>query len=736
MKHVILFCLLAASTLFTACSDDTDRPTPQNPVKYTVTGKVEKGPFIQGSIVAIQPLNENFVPTGEIYTTKIKNDEGAFDFPAHDFASPYALLSTKSNFFNEVTGYLSQGEIRLEAFVDLSDNTSVNLNLLTHLKAERVKKLVGTGMEFKEANKLAQKELLTQFGLQQYADTDATQYSITSGTKEAGALIVVSSAFLYRHSEPELTEYLSKLSQEFTAQGKLTDEMKKEYLDNCVHLDLDRISKNIIKRYQKAVGKEVTVPPLQYFVDWDGDGIAGNELGDGGEMQLAFEMDTLSVPVEGGTFRVKVNNNIPFTFTPAGNIPDSEITDGNFFKEAFNVSPIDYTRSIEDDHVVLTVNPAEGYFTTPSTLTVYSYDGNRKADLVIVQKGDKSQPALGNDGKTYLNGTLLSIAKTILRFHTMEALYTNTYASANGNTPFEAHTLGEGNSEINTAWKEVYVTLRNIRFFAKNAKDIIGDEFSANLAFLTASLYYEMAVLWENVMYAEDVFDVYDVDKAKPMKSNELFEWYENRLAGEIDRFGNKKNTFDETENYFLYSKDFPRMVLAKMYLYQHKYAEAKTLLQAIVTDGHYQLASSREAALQRNSPEMIWGYPNPAATNPTEVPDMPVRLDDFLAFATYTEVLLSLAECEYRSGNTDAAARYLQQVASKRNLNPTGDFLPSLKEVWKSELKGTGTYFAFLKRNGLATQELNIAEFRLIFPIPFQEIQFTPNLEQNPGYR
>lgn len=734
MKHVILFCLLVASTLFTACSDDTDRPTPQNPVKYTVTGKVEKGPFIQGSTINIQPLDENFAATGKIYTATIKNDEGAFDFPAQEFNSPYAKLSTDGYFFNEVTGKLSKGQIHMEALVDLSDKTTVNINLLTHLKTERVKKLLDTGMSFKEANTQAQKELLTNFGLQQYTATDASGFSITSGTKEAGALIVFSSALLYERSEAELTEYLSKLNQEFTAQGKLTDEMKKEYLDNCVQLDLDRINEHIIERY-RDLNKEVTVPPLQYFVDWDGDGIAGNELGDGGEMQLAFETDTLSVPVEGGTFRVKVNNNIPFTFTYPGMYP-GEIVAPGFFVDAFNVSPIDYTRSIEEDHVVLTVNPAKGYFTTPSTLTVYSYDGNRKADLVIVQKGDKSQPALKSDGIAYLNSVLFSTAKTILRFHTMEALYTHTYTSANGNTPFEMHTLDPGNSEINTAWKEVYVALRSIRLFAKSSKDIVGDEFSANLAFLTASLYYEMAVLWENVIYAEDIFDMNDVDKGKPMKSNELFEWYENQLAGEIDRFGNKKNSFEGAEDYFLYSKDFPRMVLAKMYLYQRKYAEAKTLLQAIVTDGHYQLASSREAALQRNSPEMIWGYPNPAATNPTEVPDMPVRLDDFLAFATYTEVLLSLAECEYRSGNTDAAARYLQQVVSKRNLNPTGDFLTSLKEVWKSELKGTGTYFAFLKRNGLATQELNIEEFRLIFPIPFQEIQFTPNLEQNPGYR
>ncbi|MCC8171994.1 MAG: RagB/SusD family nutrient uptake outer membrane protein [Parabacteroides sp.] len=629
---------------------------------------------------------------------------------------------------------MSQGQIHLEALADLSDKTTVNVNLLTHLKTERVKKLLDAGMSFKEANTQAQKELLTNFGLQQYTTTDATDFSITSGTKEAGALIVFSSALLYKRSEAELTEYLSKLNQEFTEQGKLTDEMKKEYLDNCTKLDFDRIEEHITERY-RASNKEVSVPPLQYFVDWDGDGIAGNELGDSGEIRLAFEKDTLFVPAEGGTFRVKVNSNIPFTFTPAGSIPHDQIVEDNFFMRTFNISGIDYTHSIENDDAVLAVAPAEGYFTTPSTLTVYSYDGSNRADLVIVQKGDKNKSFLKSDGKAALDGMVLVIANTILRFHTMEALYTNTYAGTNGAGPFETHTLDAGNNEIYQAWSQVYQVLRNIRVFAKSTNDLIGDEFSANFTFLTASLYYEMAVLWENIIYAENIFDINDIDKGKPMKSDELFEMFETRLAGEIGRFENKKNSFDETDDYFLYSKDFPRMVLAKMYLYQHKYAEAKNLLQAVVADGHYRLAPSRNEAIQKNSTEMIWGYLNPATTNPAEFQNMPVRLDDFLAYATYTEVLLSLAECEYRLGNSDAATRYLQQVTSKRNLTVTGDFLTSLKEAWKSELKGTGTYFAFLKRNDLATHELQIEEFRLIFPIPQNEVQLNPVQVQNPGY-
>lgn len=58
----------------------------------------------------------------------------------------------------------------LRALVDLSDETTVNVNLLTHLKYQRIQKLIVEGMKFGEANRQAQKELFTAFGLQKYAE--------------------------------------------------------------------------------------------------------------------------------------------------------------------------------------------------------------------------------------------------------------------------------------------------------------------------------------------------------------------------------------------------------------------------------------------------------------------------------------------------------------------------------------------------------------------------------------
>lgn len=52
--------------------------------------------------------------------------------------------------------------------------------------------------------------------------------SIASGTEEAGALIVVSSALLKDRSDAELTEYLAMLSSEFKAEGRFMDDTKEK----------------------------------------------------------------------------------------------------------------------------------------------------------------------------------------------------------------------------------------------------------------------------------------------------------------------------------------------------------------------------------------------------------------------------------------------------------------------------------------------------------------------------
>lgn len=105
LKH-ILFPVLAAVAL-TGCSDKDDEPgggeKPQSG-KYQLSGKVEKGPFVRGSAISVQPLNEKMTAIGTVFNGEIKDDAGSFDLGQIELASQFVRIATDGYYFNEVSG--------------------------------------------------------------------------------------------------------------------------------------------------------------------------------------------------------------------------------------------------------------------------------------------------------------------------------------------------------------------------------------------------------------------------------------------------------------------------------------------------------------------------------------------------------------------------------------------------------------------------------------------------------
>ncbi|MBP3349654.1 MAG: hypothetical protein J6L03_03315 [Bacteroidaceae bacterium] len=275
IQSIALLSLLLA---LVACEGTGPGDSPFKPQNYTVSGKVEKGPFVSGSTITMQLLDSEMQPLGSMFNTTILDDEGSFTFGSKQFDTPYADLSANGYFFNEVRGELSAGTLNLRAIVDISDASTINVNILTHIKYQRVLNLVASGKSFKEANQQAQKELFEAFGCLQFADVDASRFSIIGGDDKAGALIAISSLLLVERSEAELTEYLARLCREFATDGKFsaaTQEIIREDL-NELSYRLEDISRHIVSRYAD-LGITVEVPDLRKYLDWDGDGIPGNE---------------------------------------------------------------------------------------------------------------------------------------------------------------------------------------------------------------------------------------------------------------------------------------------------------------------------------------------------------------------------------------------------------------------------------------------------------------------------
>lgn len=715
MTQVKLVSILLMLTLFFSCSDDEKNGTQKN---WHIQGKVEKGPFVKGSKINIQELNESLAPTGRSFPTTIIDDEGNFNLDNITLESPYVLLIADGYYFNEVSGDLSRGEITLQALANLNDGSSININPLTHLKKDRLIQLITQEhLSYKEANTKAQTELLTNFGLQQYADKDVNTYSITAGNNEAGALIAVSVSLLNGRTEAQFTEFTAELCNDFKSDGKLSEENRRTVWKNSTELNIPSVTKNIIERY-KSLNKDVQVPNISLYIDWDNDGIAGNEFGNEG---FSFETDTLKVGAEGGKFRVKINGNGKYKF------PDirDEITEETIGWGA--EKPI-FTESLSDDRFLeLNIEPVKSIVTLPASVTIFSYDGQTKATLHIVQEGDYSKEIPNSKVNMLYTNMLNQLLTSSNYLYLMEAFYSRTFNNYENSNweDFYNHTLTPFNSSIQEGWALPYRPLNMFRNLREKAKEDNSELGQTVFTYLEAMVYYQLAILWGNVPYVKNN-NIGDPNQTVQLNEKDLFALFENQLKRAIELFPAKKNN-----NQIFVSKDTPRAILAKMYMQTGEYTKALGLLNDIMDNGDYNIASSRETVGNANSQELIFSLPQERNSDYSNL----ILNGDRLPVITYTDIVLSAAECEIHTGNKSKATDLINTVRNKRGKESidTNNVETALTTTWEEELKGFFSYFAYLKRNNLAESKLNIETYQKIFPIPERETYF--GINQNPGY-
>ena len=276
-KSLILFCSLALQITFTACSSDQNDEGEIKPVvKTEVSGNIEKGPFVQGSKVTLYELDANLSQTGKTFRTQTNNDLGAFTFDTPmQLNSQYVELETSGYFYNEVRGYLSNSQITLNAISNVDNRNSVNVNLITHLEYGRVKKLVRDGMNFTNAKKQAEKELLACFAI-----TDEISIpegvSITDNSQNSAILLAISTIMLYNHdihSEAEFTEFISKFSSDFADNGQIDNS---NILEKIKKGQKVAHPSDVIKHLKEFYAKrdiDIKCDDFSKFIDFDGNGV-------------------------------------------------------------------------------------------------------------------------------------------------------------------------------------------------------------------------------------------------------------------------------------------------------------------------------------------------------------------------------------------------------------------------------------------------------------------------------
>ena len=741
---IYLFAAIAFS--LSSCSDDSGMGNDFEPKTYNVLGKVEKGPFVSGSTITIQPMDGNLQVLGSLYSATIQDDLGNFSFGSKLFEAPYAELTANGYFFNEVEGELSSGTLNLRALVDLSDETTVNVNLLTHLKYQRIQKLIAEGVKFGEANKQAQKELFTAFGLQKYAEKDASTFSIAEGTDESAALIAISSLLLVNRSEAALTEYLAKLCREFGESGKFGNNTLQQISEDKKYLSnqLSSVRENIINRYE-SLGIDIEVKELNRFIDWDNDGIAGNEtLQEGQEVKI--ETTELNVPNEGGVYTIGITSPIPVYLNPktSSTQPGGEITEESVFTNIYDNIPdanISLEKSLNENILTLEIEPLNSINSKTTAISIYDGLSNVVGTINIKQDGNNNipMPKLGETGKQIIASIASDIAKAFSYYNTIEQYY---HYNKESNQKLVSEYITPDNISIENLWNYFYHA-NNIVVKFKDAEAKQLGVFQSYFNVFSALYYYYMVIIWGDVPYINYIPEMDNMMNIRRTPQNEILSDLKSKLTKAIDNLENKKNESlnNEINDYFFLSKDVARILLANIHMYQGEYPQAEKLLEEVINSGFYSLDDSN----YNNSETITNLFDNDSSSetifatcdkNSRSRTNISIIIYSLVPIMTYTDVILSYAECLYKSGKIMEAESALNLITQAKSISVSGDnTVEKIKDARLQLMLYTNTNFAFMKRNNFAKDVYGIEEYRQLLPIPQQEIIVNPSMIQNPGY-
>ena len=172
---LMLSCAKSSSDDSSSSADTSSDTDTSSSSTVTLSGKVQKGPYVQGTEITVRELDSSMTPTGNTFTGTIDDNTGSFSIKG-TLTNKIVELSADGYYFNEVSGSLSTGKLTLSALSDMTDSSSVNVNLMTHLEKKRVEYLMAR-TETKNLNsfRFVQQAVVYEIGRQREEILDGKQ---------------------------------------------------------------------------------------------------------------------------------------------------------------------------------------------------------------------------------------------------------------------------------------------------------------------------------------------------------------------------------------------------------------------------------------------------------------------------------------------------------------------------------------------------------------------------------
>lgn len=258
-RHFILFLTLM---ILLSCENDTS-----SIVKMGLEGVAQKGPFITGSSIQIQELNENFSPNGVSYNISTEDNFGSFNIESEIGTDFIEIIST-GFFFNEVSGEVTNTNLTLRALSPVEEVLNCNINILTTLAKKRIVYLINEeNRTYYTAKTQAQLELLNIFSINESEFEDFEKMDISENGDSNGILLAISAILQGDNTVSELSALISTIIEDIKTDGILDNiDAKNEIVENAKYLSLPSVRENIETRYN-SLGLNNVIPDFEKYVN-------------------------------------------------------------------------------------------------------------------------------------------------------------------------------------------------------------------------------------------------------------------------------------------------------------------------------------------------------------------------------------------------------------------------------------------------------------------------------------
>ncbi|MFZ4454759.1 MAG: hypothetical protein ACOYOT_00910 [Bacteroidales bacterium] len=265
-KKISLLVPVVLALLFAACTKE--ETLSKTISKQSISGLIQKGPFVNGSSITLYELSDKLAPSGKVFDTQISDNKGSFAFSQVELASPFVKLKADGFYFNEVSGEKSAAQITLYALSDLQDKSTVNVNVITHLERSRVENLVQSGLSFAAAKKQAQREVLSIFNMSIVNDSTSESLNLSAKGANNGILLAVSAILQGRLSTADMVELMANISKDISTDGVLNDKsLGSQLIDNALMINLATVRANLEAKYKAEGLSGIEIPDFETSVN-------------------------------------------------------------------------------------------------------------------------------------------------------------------------------------------------------------------------------------------------------------------------------------------------------------------------------------------------------------------------------------------------------------------------------------------------------------------------------------